>query len=55
MIEIIKTHQRDLQWLDVAGATVRVADPIIGKGDNLAAGFTVVHRTQQTAVDLHLR
>ena len=41
MIEVIKTHQRDLQWLDVAGATVRVADPIIGKGDNLAAGSTL--------------
>ena len=40
MIEIIKTHQRDLQLLDVAGATVQVSDPIIGKGNNLAAGFT---------------
>ena len=40
MIEIVKTHQRDLQWLDVAKATVRVSDPIIGKGNNLAAGFT---------------
>ena len=36
MIEIIKAHQRDLQLLDVAGATVQVADPIIGKGNNLA-------------------
>ena len=40
MIEIIKTLQRNLQWLDVAGATVQVSDPIIGKGNNLAAGFT---------------
>ena len=40
MIEIVKTHQRDLQWLDVAKATVRVSDPVIGKGNNLAAGFT---------------
>ena len=40
MIEIVKTHQRDLQWLDVAKVTVRVSDPIIGKGNNLAAGFT---------------
>ncbi len=40
MIEIVKTHQRDLQWLDVVKATVRVSDPISGKGSNLAAGFT---------------
>ena len=40
MIEIIKAHQRDLQLLDVTGATVQVSDPIIGKGNNLAAGFT---------------
>ena len=40
MIEIVKTQHRDLQWLDVAKATVRVSDPIIGKGNNLAAGFT---------------
>ena len=40
MIEIVKTHQRDLQWLDVAEATVRVSDPLIGKGNNLAVDFT---------------
>ena len=40
MIKIIKSYQRDLQSLDVAGATVQVSDPIIGKEDNLSAGFT---------------
>ena len=32
-------QERD-RLLDVAGATVQVSDPIIGKGNNLAAGFT---------------
>ena len=40
MIKIIKTYQRALQSLDVTGATVQVSDPIIGKENNLAAGFT---------------
>ena len=40
MIKVIKTNQRDLHSLDVTGATVQASDPIIGKGNNLAAGFT---------------
>ncbi len=40
MIRIVKPHQRDLQLLDIPGATVQVSDPIIGKENNLAAGFT---------------
>ena len=40
MVQIVKAHQRGLQLLDAPGATVQVSDPIIGKEDNLAAGFT---------------
>ena len=40
MIRIVKPHQRDLQLLDIPGATVQISDPIIGKENNLAAGFT---------------
>jgi ethanolamine utilization protein EutQ (cupin superfamily) len=40
MVRIVKPNQRDLQPLEVPGATVRVSDPVVGKEDNLAAGFT---------------
>ena len=37
MVRIVKPNQRDLQPLEVPGATVRVSDPVVGKEDNLAA------------------
>ena len=40
MVQIVKTHQRGLHLLDAPGATVQVSDPIIGKENNFAAGFT---------------
>ncbi len=40
MVQIVKAHQRGLQLLDAPGATVQVSDPIIGKENNFAAGFT---------------
>ena len=40
MVHIVKPHERDLKLYDAPGAKVQVSDPIIGKEDCLAAGFT---------------
>ena len=40
MVRIVKPNQRNLQPLEVEGATVQVSDPVVGREDNLAAGFT---------------
>ena len=40
MVRIVKPDQRNPQPLDVPGATVQVSDAIVGKENNLAAGFT---------------
>ena len=40
MVQRVRPNRRNLQPLDVPGATVQVADAIIGKENNLAAGFT---------------
>ena len=40
MVQIVKPDQRDMKLYDAPGATVQVSDPILGKDDCLAAGFT---------------
>ena len=40
MVQIVKPDQRDMKRYDAPGATVQVSDPILGKDDCLAAGFT---------------
>ena len=40
MVHLIKADQRNLQPIEIPGATVRVADSYVGKENNLAAGFT---------------
>jgi ethanolamine utilization protein EutQ (cupin superfamily) len=40
MVQIVKPDQRDLKPFDVPGIEVHVSDPIIGKDDGFAAGFT---------------
>ena len=40
MVRVIKKTHRALVPFDIPGATVQVSDPIVSKGDNLAAGFT---------------
>ena len=40
MIHIVKPDQRNMKPYDAPGATVQVSDPIIGKEENLSAGFT---------------
>ena len=40
MIHIVRSNQRNLQPLELEGATVSVSDPIVGARRNLSAGFT---------------
>jgi ethanolamine utilization protein EutQ (cupin superfamily) len=40
MVQIVKPDQRDMKPYDTPGARVQVSDPILGKDDCLAAGFT---------------
>ena len=40
MIRVVTAADRDLRPIELPGASVQVSDPIIGKGNNLAAGFT---------------
>ncbi len=40
MVRIVRSDRRDLKPFDVVGAKVHVSDPIVGKDDCLAAGFT---------------
>ena len=40
MVQIVKPDQRDMKLYDAPGARVQVSDPILGKDDCLAAGFT---------------
>ena len=40
MVRVVKADRRELKRFDVAGASVRTSDPIIGEGECLSAGFT---------------
>ena len=40
MVQSVKPDQRDMKPYDTPGARVQVSDPILGKDDCLAAGFT---------------
>lgn len=40
MIHRVQSSQRSLEFFDVPGATVRVSDSIVSKGNKLSAGFT---------------
>ena len=40
MVQIVKPDQRDLKPFEVPGIQVQVSDPVIGKDDGFAAGFT---------------
>ncbi len=40
MVRVVKADRRELKPFDVAGASVRTSDPVVGEGGCLSAGFT---------------